>query len=159
MSPLNRKGGAPVGQLADLDPSDVASVVYLRLWCEGNRNQIGADLSDLLGPRAADELQREFDQLCRLCQDQGRRPLCTHHLSCQCLGADESCFALLLRSAGAGQDADAMLLATLLLRAEQVPLATALAGAIAGRLDQAYRLTATPSRNWHAPYPASPLAH
>ncbi|GGE59835.1 hypothetical protein GCM10011517_29270 [Actibacterium pelagium] len=50
-----------------------------------------------------------------------------HELACQCLGADESCFANLIAEAAEGDPEDAMLIATLLVRADMAPCLAALA--------------------------------
>lgn len=131
------KGGAPVGVLSDLDPVPASAVMYLRLWCEGHRDQLRADLTPMLGPEVATRVGQEFDHLCSLCIHHGRRRMCRHHLQCKCLGADESCFANLVDLAAAGEDADAMLIASLMLRAEQVPLSTALAQSVGAALSRA----------------------
>ena len=131
------KGAAPVGVLSDLEPVPMSAVMYLRLWCEGHRDQLRQDLLPALGPEAAARAGQEFDHLCSLCINHGRRRLCRHHLQCKCLGADESCFANLVELAAAGEDADAMLIATLMLRAEQVPLSTALAQSVGTALSRA----------------------
>lgn len=131
------KGAAPVGILSDLEPVAMSAVMYLRLWCEGHRDQLRQDLAPAIGPEAAARAGQEFDHLCSLCINHGRRRICRHHLHCKCLGADESCFANLVDLAAAGEDADAMLIATLMLRAEQVPLSTALAQSVGSALERA----------------------
>lgn len=50
-----------------------------------------------------------------------------HSVHCKCLGADESCFANFIVTAATGERDDAMLIATLLVRADVAPLITALA--------------------------------
>ncbi|MGY9038053.1 MAG: hypothetical protein ACKVLA_09570, partial [Rhodobacterales bacterium] len=68
-----------------------------------------------------------FEQLCSLCARFGRRPLMRHSVTCKCLGADESCFANFISTATEGQREDAMLIATLLVRADMAPLVASLA--------------------------------
>ena len=50
-----------------------------------------------------------------------------HSVTCKCLGSDESCFANFIATATDGQREDAMLIATLLVRANMAPLVASLA--------------------------------
>ena len=50
-----------------------------------------------------------------------------HSVTCKCLGSDESCFANFIATATDGQREDAMLIATLLVRADMAPLVASLA--------------------------------
>ncbi len=117
-SPKAPRGGAPVGQLRDLDPIEAASVLYLRLWCEGEtgRARLHQDFVTTLGPSQGEAAVGAFEDLCGLCTQCGRRPLMRHSMSCACLGADESCFANLIALAGEGEREDAALLASLIVR-------------------------------------------
>lgn len=36
------RGGTPVGYVTDLDPVEAASVMYLRMWCDGPEAQAGS---------------------------------------------------------------------------------------------------------------------
>ena len=50
-----------------------------------------------------------------------------HAVECKCLGADEACFANFVALAATGAQEDAMLIATLLVRADVAPQITSLA--------------------------------
>jgi hypothetical protein len=114
------RGGAPVGFLAELDPVEAAAVLYLRLWCEGapGERRIGHELDAALGPQAGQRALCALRALCGLCVRHRRRPLMRHEPDCVCLGADEACFANLVGAAAAGDREDAILIGTLLVRAD-----------------------------------------
>ncbi len=124
-----RRGGAPVGLLADLDAVSAASVIYLRMWCNGVRTQadVWNDLAGTLGPQRGRQALHSFEQLCDLCARHGRRPLVRHSLKCKCLGADEACFANFIATAVDGERDDTLLMATLLVRADIAPVIASLA--------------------------------
>ena len=116
--PHSPRGGAPVGFLTELSPVEVAAVLYLRLWSDGDvgRSQMYADFRQALGADYGRRQQAAFCELCEMCVEHGRRPLMRHHLTCTCLGADESCFANFIASAAEGSREDAILIATLIVR-------------------------------------------
>lgn len=122
--PANNRGGAPVGFVIELDQIEAASVIFLRLWSDGPDAQakVWNDLSAALGPDRGRKALQSFEQLCSLCTRYGRRPLMRHSVQCKCLGADESCFANFIASAADGDHEDAMLIATLLVRADVAPV-------------------------------------
>lgn len=126
-TPEMQRGAARVGLLADLDAVEAGAVLYLRLWCDGDRAQVARDFERALGAAHGQAACRTLDQLCGLCARHGRRPLMRHHLGCACLGADEACFANFIAAALGGDREDAMLIATLILRADMAPCAAALA--------------------------------
>ncbi|WP_179380819.1 hypothetical protein [Jannaschia marina] len=123
------RGGAAVGVLSDLDAVEAAAVLYLRLWCDGPeaQAQVWDDFRRTLGPDHGRRALKSFETLCGLCTRHGRRPLMRHSLRCACVGADESCFATFIATASGGEREDAMLIATLLVRADVAPLVAALA--------------------------------
>lgn len=125
------RGGAPVGFITELDSLEAASVIYLRLWCQGGESQanVSSDFSASLGPDEGRRALKSFEELCRLCAQHGRRPLMRHSVNCKCLGADESCFANFIVAAATGEHEDAMLMATLLVRPDMAPVLTGLAAA------------------------------
>ncbi len=129
MDVKGKRGGAPVGFLTELDGLEAASVIYLRLWCDGpdSQSQVSNDFETSLGTDSGRKAVKTFEELCSLCARHGRRPLMRHSLSCKCLGADESCFANFVASAATGEREDAMLIATLLVRPDMAPVVTALA--------------------------------
>lgn len=123
------RGGAPVGFVSELDKIEAASVIYLRLWCDGPESQsaVWNDLTSSLGSDRGRRAMTAFEDLCGLCARHGRRPLMRHSVDCKCLGADESCFANFIASAATGNREDAMMFATLLVRPDMAPVVTALA--------------------------------
>lgn len=125
----DKRGGAPVGLLSELDGIEAASVVYLRLWCDGPDAQanVWSDFAARLGPDQGRHALKSFESLCNLCAKHGRRPLVRHSVQCKCLGSDESCFANFIAVAASGDREDAMMIATLLVRSDVAPLITALA--------------------------------
>lgn len=128
-SAQDKRGGAPVGFISELDGIEAASVIYLRLWCDGSDSQasVCSDFAAGLGADQGRKVLKSFKELCSLCARHGRRPLMRHAVQCKCLGADESCFANFVATAATGDRDDAMLIATLLVRADVAPLITALA--------------------------------
>jgi len=123
------RGGAPVGFISELDGIEAASVIYLRLWFDGPDAQASVwnDFASSLGPDRGRRAVKSFEDLCSLCAQHGRRPLMRHSVHCKCLGADEACFANFIATAATVDRDDAMLIATLLVRADVAPLITALA--------------------------------
>jgi hypothetical protein len=121
---ISRRGAASVGFIADLEGVEAASVIYFRLWsaCRHGRAQVQSDFVETLGPRAGERAFQSFDQICTLCSSYARRPLMHHSVKCSCLGADEACFANFIATAAEGGREDTMLIATLLVRADVVPL-------------------------------------
>lgn len=124
-----KRGSAPVGLIAELDGIEAASVIYLRLWCDGPEAQASVwnDFASSLGADRGRRALKSFEDLCSLCTKHGRRPLMRHSVHCKCLGSDESCFANFIAAAATGDREDAMLIATLLVRPDAAPLITALA--------------------------------
>lgn len=124
-----KRGGMPVGFISELDGIEAASVIYLRLWCNGPDRQadVWNDFASSLGTIQGRKALQSFEDLCRLCSQHGRRPLMRHSVNCKCLGSDESCFANFIATAATGERDDAMLIATLLVRPDVAPLITSLA--------------------------------
>lgn len=117
-SAAERRGGAPVGLVADLDPVEAGAVRGLRAWCDGPASVRAFEdgLCQQVGKDHANAISKTLSQLCDLCFRHGRRPLMRHHANCKCLGADECCFANFIAAAADGEREDAMLLATLMVR-------------------------------------------
>ncbi len=124
-----KRGGAPVAMLTDLDSVAAASVIYLRMWCNGPETQVDVwnDLANALGSQRGRKALETFEDLCGLCARHGRRPLMRHAVQCKCIGADEACFANFIATAADGERDDAMLIATLLVRADVAPIIASLA--------------------------------
>ena len=121
---VNIRGAAAVGQICDLQPLEGSAVLYLRLWCDGPaaQEQVWNDFAGRLGPAAGREAIGALEDLCSLCARHGRRALMRHQPTCECLGADEACFANLVAHAVEGEREDALLIATLLVRPDVSPL-------------------------------------
>lgn len=128
-APIRNRGGAPVGFIAELDPVEAGAVMYLRLWCSGPRSQgmVRDDFRSLLGPQQGHQALCSLEQICVLCAREGRRPLMRHNVTCKCLGADESCFANFVAAAAEGNNEDAIMIATLIVRPDMAPCLMALA--------------------------------
>ena len=99
------RGGAPVGYITNLDAVQTYAVIYLRLWCDGHEGQERTknDFELALGAAQGSAAVHYLAQICELCIQHGRRPLMRHKVSCECLGADESCFANFIGCAVDGQ--------------------------------------------------------
>ncbi|WP_171240950.1 hypothetical protein [Ruegeria sp. HKCCA5491] len=123
MNSKTSRGGAPVGRLSDLSPIEAGAVMYLRLWSDGGQSRVDAasDLQIALGADMGHAAMMTLDRLCSLCAHHGRRPLIRHGLGCSCLGADENCFAQMIASASEGAREDAMMMASLIVRADFAP--------------------------------------
>ena len=127
---MTNRGASAVGHLADLDAVEAAAVICLRIWCDGPdaRARMRRDLAGALGACEGQGPALEaFEQLCALCARYGRRPLMRHGLHCTCLGADEACFANIVGAAAGGDREDAMLIASLIVRADMAPSLAGLA--------------------------------
>lgn len=128
-TPVNKRGGAPVGFLTDLDRIEATSILYLRLWSSGHdaQSKVRTDLTDGLGHDRGHRTFQSFEDLSSLCARHGRRPLARHAVQCRCIGSDELCFANFMATATDGDREDALLIATLLVRADVAPLIASLA--------------------------------
>ncbi|WP_294609000.1 hypothetical protein [uncultured Roseovarius sp.] len=117
------RGSAPVGYITELGPVEAGAVLYLRLWCDGPdaQAQVWNDFATALGPENGRKALKSFELLCDLCVRYGRRPLMRHHVTCKCLGSDESCFATFVGYASEGEREDALLLATTIVRPDVAP--------------------------------------
>lgn len=117
------RGGTPVGFVAELGPVEAGAVLYLRLWCDGPeaQAQISRDFATALGPDSGRSAVQSLETLCDLCVRHGRRPLMRHHVTCKCLGADESWFATFIGYASEGERDDAFLIATTMVRPDLAP--------------------------------------
>lgn len=137
MTPPHR-GGAPVGFVTELGPVEAGAVLYLRLWCDGPaaQAQVWNDFAAALGQERGKEVLRSFETLCDLCVRHGRRPLMRHHVTCKCLGADESCFANFVGYASEGAREDALLIATTIVRPDIAPSLVGLAQELGHALRQ-----------------------
>ena len=148
------RGGAPVGFLNELDPVEAGAVLYLRLWCDGpeSQDQVWHDFAAALGPKQGREALQSFEALCDLCVRHGRRPLMRHHVTCQCLGADESCFANFIGYASDGEREDALMIASTIVNPGMAPVVVGLAQSVGMALRQmALRATEHVPTDTHVP--------
>lgn len=129
MTPTERRGGAPVGYLQDLEPVEASAVIYMRMWFDGPTSQslVWNDFATALGSQGGRRALREFEQLCGLCAKHGRRPLIRHGVECKCLGGDEASFANIIGFATDGAREDAFLMAANLVRPDMAAAVVALA--------------------------------
>lgn len=126
--PADIRGATPIRQIADLSEIEAAAVLYLRLWFDGEDSQarVWNDFATLLGPERGRAALRTCEQLFGLCAAHARRPLMRHSVMCACVGSDEACFCNFIATALEGDREDALLIATLLVRADHAPALTAL---------------------------------
>lgn len=126
---MQHRGGAPVGFVSELGVVEAGAVRYLRLWCEGpeSQNRVWSDFSRSLGTADSRAALQSFEALCDLCTRHARRPLMRHHVSCECLGADESCFANFIGYASEEEREDALMLAATFVRADMAAVLVGLA--------------------------------
>lgn len=113
MSACRQRGGAPVGHLAELPPLEAAAVRQLRLWRPSRARRER--------PGGAEE--RPMNALFDLVHRHARRPLIRHCVECPHVGGDEAAFAQFVAAAAAGDREDAILLATLIFRADMAFIA------------------------------------
>lgn len=157
-----KRGGAPVGFMAELDEVGATSVIYLRLWCDGPDGQasISDDLAMALGLDQGERAFQSFANLCKLCAQHGRRPLMRHAINCKCLGADEACFAHFVEAAAQGEQEDAMLIATLMVRANIAPMVASLAAEVGNAFcNMRLRMPQSPDSRAPAFYPGPTTLH
>ena len=128
-SETSHRGAAQVGYIDELAPVEAGAVLYLRLWSDGSQSQskVWNDFATAFGPENGREILKSFEALFDLCLRHGRRPLMRHHVTCKCLGADESCFANFVGYAAEGEAEDALLIATTIVRPDVAPAIVALA--------------------------------
>lgn len=137
------RGAAPVARMEALPPAEAALVHALRLSCSGDGGR--ERLSALFGAAAG----AAFDGLMQALLPHLRRPLMHHATRCACVGADEAVFANFVVTAAWGEREDAMLMATLLVRADAAPGVVALAEMTGHHFGRACRGTAPAGRVLH----------
>lgn len=120
------RGGAPVGYLTDVSDLEASTVLYFRLWCEGPdcRARVWSDFATSLGTEHGRAALNAFEDLCTLLTRHCRRRLMRHGLECSCLGADEAIIANFVAAATQGDQEDATLLASLLVRSDLAAVLT-----------------------------------
>lgn len=137
-SPL-RVDSLPVALVNELPPVEAAAVLALRMWDDGAaaRAHLHGRLSRALGDHAAGAAVEAMAELGRLMARHGRRPLRRHQPGCDCVDADEACFASLITAASEGRHEDALMIAVLMVRPDVAPLLVGLAGNVGHALRRA----------------------
>jgi hypothetical protein len=120
-------GAAPVGRITELPPLERMVIRCLRLWSAGPDGRLELELARRHGGPAAQRLADAIGELLLLSVRHARRPLLGHALDCPCAGADECVFARFVSLAAEGAREEAVLIATLLLRADVALTIAALA--------------------------------
>ena len=120
MTARTAPGAAPVARVSDLPPLERRVVLYSRLWSEGRRGQaeVWRDLIDRHGPAEATRAAGHLDALLRELAVFGRRPMARHSPCCPCAGGDECVLARFVSLAAEGAREDAILMGTLMVRAD-----------------------------------------
>ena len=61
-------GGAPVGFITELDSLQAASVIYLRMWCDGPdaQEKVSSDFASVLGHTNGSKALATFERLPRI---------------------------------------------------------------------------------------------
>lgn len=143
------RGAAPVAHVVDLPEDEAWMVAALRLWSldDGAGTAALADaIAERIGRGRGDRFVSLFGDLMALVVDHTRRPMMRHKPDCPCVGADEAVFANFVAIATHGPREDAMLIATLFLRADVVPIAVSLAQTLGLELTRGLSV-AVPKRN------------
>ena len=136
-----KMGGAPVGKMELLDLEEYTIISFLRRWCDGDslRDQLKKELIINLGYAEGNQTYDSFKNLCEMIFTHGRRALIRHKTDCNCVGADESCFAQLILRASNNYKEDAILISLLLmpphLTTETVSLAKKIGTSIKNLID------------------------
>lgn len=155
------RGAAPVGQVDGLPQVELATVLCLRLWCDGVhaqtelRHEAARALGPDFGPHWADALGEFLDLITSF----ARRPILRHAVGCRCLGADESAVATLVAAATDGDREDAMLIGMLLVRPDVAPGLTELAQIVGLGLRRMSFTRTTVTTAGAGLHPAQPTRH
>ena len=88
---------------------------------------IAQDFQVVFGETRGRKITDSFEALCKLCVENGRRPLMRHGLDCKCFGADESCFANFIGYASEGAREDALMIAMTIVKPEKAQVLAGLA--------------------------------
>lgn len=142
------RGGAAVGRMAELGAIESGAILCLRLWFENPASHARRSFEDDFGAFGGALALGNIGAICRLCDEHGRRPLMRHALSCDCVGGDEACLARMVEAALAGERDEAMMMASLMARADVAPQMVALAEVAGAALA---RLAVTPARQTARP--------
>ena len=98
---IQKLGGATVALMEHLSPEEYMAISFLRRWCDGTTSRISLrkELVINLGYGSGEQTIQSFSDLCEIIFKYGRRHLIRHKTNCDCVGADESCFAQLITRA------------------------------------------------------------
>lgn len=120
MNARHAPGAAPVARVADLAPLERRVVLYARLWTDGRSGQaeVWRDLLETHGPAGAASVAGQLDALLREVLAFARRPMQRHAPACPCAGGDECVLARFVALAAEGAREDAILMASLMVRAD-----------------------------------------
>ena len=137
-----RMGGAPVGKMEYLSLEEYTIISFLRRYCDGEisrqalRKELIINLGYSAGEKTFDDLKNLFENIFK----HGRRALIRHKTDCDCVGADESCFAQLILRAMNNYKEEAILISLLLMppdfSAETVRLASEIGTSIKNLINQ-----------------------
>ena len=112
-----KMGGAVVGKMEYLSLEEYMIISFLRRYCDGEisrntlKKELIINLGDAAGEKTFDNLKSIFENIF----NHGKRPLIRHKTECDCVGADESCFAQLILRAGNNYKEEAILISLLLI--------------------------------------------
>ncbi|MBM9594179.1 hypothetical protein [Roseitranquillus sediminis] len=114
------RGGTPVTWLEDLPPPEALVVQYLRDWCAdaSGRARTMAHATAALGEDEAERALHCWGELINMLTRYGQRTLVLNGSKCRSVGSDEAVFAHFVTTAALGEREEAMLIASLLVRAD-----------------------------------------
>lgn len=137
------RGGAAVGVLGRLDRWEANLILNLRLWFDGpnGKAQVWNDYARQFRNPAAQYEMQTFEALLATLVEHSIRPLVRHSVECACIGADESVFLNLVRTASDGHLNDAALIATLIAGPSQAEAIAFLAGQVGEGARQLEQIT------------------
>lgn len=123
---MSQRGAAPVGYLDEMEPLEVSVIRYMRLWCSGPdcQAEVWNDFAVHFGARDGQAHLKSFERMMSTLMSYGRRPFMRHQLDCRCVGGHECALATLIAAAAEANREEAVLMASLLVRAD---MATTLA--------------------------------
>lgn len=113
-------GAAAVGRISELPPLERQVIRCLRFWCAGptGHGALGRELAQRLGEPEAERVTDRLGELLHVTASHARRPLMSHSLDCPCAGGDECVFARFVSLAAEGAREEAVLMASLIVRAD-----------------------------------------
>ena len=137
-----KMGGAAVGKMEYLSLEEYTIISFLRRYCDGeiSRQTLKKELIVNLGYSEGEKMFDSLNNLFKSIFNNGRRALIRHKIECDCVGADESCFAQLILRAANNYKEEAVLISLLLmppdLSAETVSLASEIGTSIKKLINQ-----------------------